>query len=83
MPEVSVMFPQLEDMAPGDLLTRRSALLAEIKAYPKADDAPEPLLHELLAITRMLRRKTAGPPKAKKDAKPTAKVNAADLMDGI
>jgi hypothetical protein len=76
MPEASTStIPALEGLSPPELEQRRRNLVAKYLGTPGADpvaavdDMTIEDLHELAAITSALRRRTAGPPKAKARAK--------------
>jgi len=69
MPEIDV--EQFKLMPPNDLEQRRRAIVA--KAAGQHDNLTIEELHELAAITGVLRRRASGPPKAAKTraAKPS------------
>lgn len=69
MPELDLK-PFL-DMPPADLEARRKALV--LKAAGSHDNLSLDDLHELAAITGVLRRKASGPPKEAKTKTPRAK----------
>ena len=78
MPEIDLKV--YESIAPVDLEAKRRALVA--KAAGQHDNLSIEELHELAAITGVLRRRSSGPPKAvKAKAAKAAKVEAslADL----
>lgn len=62
MPEIDITV--YAQMAPTDLENRRRAIVA--KAQGSHDNLSLEDLHELAAITGVLRRKASGPPKAVK-----------------
>lgn len=88
MPEVTPETFGLVDKSPAELEERRRQIVAKIAAAPGGYDDPDipiEILQELSLVTGMLRRKTAGPPKA---AKPTKrgngpKLSSDDLMNLI
>jgi hypothetical protein len=77
MPEIDI--EQFSKMPPNDLEARRRAIVT--KANGQHDNLTIDELHELAAITGVLRRRASGPPKAAKtprNAKP-AKPQLEDL----
>ena len=79
MPEIDLK--AYESIAPNDLESRRRQIIA--KAAGQHDNLTIDELHELAAITGVLRRKASGPPKAARApstgrAKPV-KATVADL----
>ena len=80
MPEIDLT--SLSALPPADLEARRRALVA--KAAGNHDNLSIDDLHELAAITGVLRRKSSGPPKAAKalgGSKRAAKPAAATIDD--
>jgi hypothetical protein len=75
MPEIDI--EQFAKMPPNDLEQRRRAIIA--KAAGQHDNLTIDELHELAAITGVLRRRASGPPKAPR-AK-AAKAAKPQLMD--
>lgn len=65
MPELDIS--AFAQMHPNDLEARRRAIVA--KAAGSHDNLDLEDLHELAAITGVLRRKASGPPKAVKEKK--------------
>jgi hypothetical protein len=65
MPELDI--EHYAKLAPVDLEQRRRAIIA--KASGQHDNLTIEELHELAAITGVLRRRASGPPKVKKAAK--------------
>lgn len=84
MPDAITSFnDDLEPKTHAELTLERDALHKRIASeYTTFDDAPIDLLHRLLAITRMLRRKTAGPPKAAKP-KTSSKADPNQLLSDL
>ena len=62
MPEIDI--EQFSKLPPNDLEQRRRAIVA--KAQGQHDNLSIEELHELAAITGVLRRRASGPPKAPK-----------------
>lgn len=79
MPELDLKV--FADMPPSDLEARRKALV--LKAAGNHDNLSLEDLHELAAITGVLRRKASGPPKEVKIKTPrkAAKAEPAALDD--
>jgi hypothetical protein len=67
MPEIDI--EQYSKLPPNDLEQRRRALVA--KAMGQHDNLMIEELHELAAITGILRRRASGPPKAVKAPRAT------------
>jgi len=73
MPEIDIS--EISKLPPNDLEARRRAIV--LKAAGQHDNLSIEELHELAAITGVLRRRASGPPKApraprnSKPAKPT------------
>jgi hypothetical protein len=71
MPEATLAQLNLEGLTPGELEQRRRDIVASLtRDYKGYDDpaVPTSLLHELVAITSSLRKRTSGPPRAAKTA---------------
>jgi len=66
MPEIDI--EQFAKLPPNDLEQRRRAIVA--KAQGQHDNLSIEELHELAAITGVLRRRASGPPKAPKAKRP-------------
>jgi hypothetical protein len=66
MPEIDV--EQFAKLPPNDLEARRRAIVA--KAAGQHDNLTIDELHELAAITGVLRRRASGPPKAPRPKAP-------------
>lgn len=77
MPEIDIT--EYAKLAPVDLENRRRAIVT--KANGQHDNLTIDELHELAAITGVLRRRASGPPKAAKSANGTkrAKLTIEDL----
>jgi hypothetical protein len=76
MPEINI--EEFSKMPPNDLEARRRAIVA--KAAGQHDNLSIEELHELAAITGVLRRRASGPPKAAKAAR-SAKPSKPQLED--
>lgn len=82
MPDVMpALRPELEGKTPAEL----DMMLREIIGKAKGDyeNLSEEDLHMIAAITGSLRRKSAGPPKEKKEKVKKGKATIADVMDLI
>lgn len=80
MPDASEVF-NLGEKSPVELEARRREITAHLNSLPKGYDDPAcstETLQELAAITSILRRKHAGPPKVAKRTGPKASLE--DLM---
>lgn len=69
-----------EGKTPSQLEERRREILAKIREYPLGYDDPDiptDILRELATVVSTLRRRNAGPPKAKRA--PAAKPTVDDL----
>lgn len=79
MPEINLA--DYENIPPVDLETRRRAIVA--KANGNHENLSIEDLHELAAITGVLRRKASGPPKAAKTAKAKREKPAPATIDDL
>lgn len=79
MPEINLA--DYENIPTVDLETRRRAIMA--KANGSHENLSIEDLHELAAITGVLRRKASGPPKAAKGSKPKKEKPAAASLDDL
>lgn len=83
MPDATVQTLNLDGLSPAELEQRRRDIVKLLSEMPGGYDdpnVPTETLHELAVITGALRRRTAGPPKARATSKaPTKKVTVADL----
>lgn len=73
----------LDGKTPSELEARRREIVQYLLSMPKGYDdenVPESVLHELAVITGALRRRTAGPPKAKK---PTGTAGPKPTVDNL
>jgi hypothetical protein len=76
MPEINI--EEFSKIPPNDLEARRRAIVT--KAAGQHDNLTIDELHELAAITGVLRRRASGPPKAPKAAR-TPKASKPTLQD--
>lgn len=91
MPEITAADFDLEGKSPLDLEHRRREIVRELnEKYRGPEDPTVPLilLYELVAVTNMLRRRTAGPPKPTKTqkeraAKPSKRATIDDLASDL
>jgi hypothetical protein len=70
------------NLTPSELEQRRREIVLSLTTSYRGYDDPDvplPLLQELAVITSTLRRKNAGPPRAKRAANGKAKVTLDDL----
>ena len=77
MPEIDLAM--YEKIAPVDLEQRRRAIIT--KANGQHDNLSIDELHELAAITGVLRRRASGPPKAPRAAKAKGPPSKPSIMD--
>lgn len=78
MPDLNV---NLDGKSPGELEERRREITKILTTQYKGYDDPSiptTLLHELVAITASLRRRTSGPPKTAKPRKAMPKTASTD-----
>lgn len=74
MPEANAETFGLQDRTPTELEARRREIIAFLQTQPRGFDDPNvplEILQELAAVTAILRRKSAGPPKVAKRASKT------------
>ena len=77
MPELSI--DHFMAVPPNDLEARRRAIVA--KAAGQHDNLSTDELHELAAITGVLRRRASGPPKPKRE--PRAKASSRPVLSDL
>lgn len=74
----------LESKTTAELELLQKAMYSELNlAYKSFEEAPPEKLHKLLAITRMLRRKTSGPPKTPREKRELPKMDAKTLLSEL
>lgn len=86
VPEPTAESFSLQDRSASELEQRRGELVSVMTTKYRGYDDPElpvSILHELLVITTMLRRRTSGPPKAKepKTKAPSKRASMDDLAN--
>lgn len=84
MPEANLTNLNLDGLTPAELEARRREIVSDLQTKYKGYNDPEvpvSLLHELVAITSTLRRRNAGPPKARRPATRNSKTTIDDLLN--